>query len=111
MMCGRQLCSQGTVRHAPVTHALPLLCLQLDNMLLHGPWPRPQLKLCDFGFSKNEVVQSVSKSTCGTPEYMAPEVRTMSPSCRQMVIRCPCAWASRTAACRSSAHLIVVLSV
>ena len=43
-------------------------------MLLHGPWPRPQLKLCDFGFSKNEVVQSVSKSTCGTPEYMAPEV-------------------------------------
>ena len=49
--------------------------LQLDNMLLHGPWPRPQLKLCDFGFSKNEVMQSVSKSTCGTPEYMAPEVR------------------------------------
>jgi serine/threonine protein kinase len=54
------------------------LLLQLDNMLLHGPWPRPQLKLCDFGFSKNEVVQSVSKSTCGTPEYMAPEVRTTS---------------------------------
>jgi serine/threonine-protein kinase SRK2 len=48
--------------------------IKLDNMLLHGPWPRPQLKLCDFGFSKNEVVQSVSKSTCGTPEYMAPEV-------------------------------------
>ena len=53
-----------------------LASLQLDNMLLHGPWPRPQLKLCDFGFSKNEVMQSVSKSTCGTPEYMAPEVRT-----------------------------------
>jgi serine/threonine protein kinase len=52
--------------------------LQLDNMLLHGPWPRPQLKLCDFGFSKNEVMQSVSKSTCGTPEYMAPEVRMRS---------------------------------
>jgi Protein kinase domain len=51
---------------------------QLDNMLLHGPWPRPQLKLCDFGFSKNEVVQSVSKSTCGTPEYMAPEVSVMA---------------------------------
>jgi len=48
--------------------------IKLDNMLLHGPWPRPVLKLCDFGFSKNEVVQSVSKSTCGTPEYMAPEV-------------------------------------
>lgn len=47
-------------------------------MLLHGPWPRPQLKLCDFGFSKNEVVQSVSKSTCGTPEYMAPEVSSCS---------------------------------
>jgi serine/threonine protein kinase len=60
---------------APNAPCLPTL--QLDNMLLHGPWPRPQLKLCDFGFSKNEVVQSVSKSTCGTPEYMAPEVGTL----------------------------------
>lgn len=57
--------------------SLPILAPQLDNMLLHGPWPRPQLKLCDFGFSKNEVVQSVSKSTCGTPEYMAPEVHRL----------------------------------
>ena len=74
-----------------VSDALLLPIAQLDNMLLHGPWPRPQLKLCDFGFSKNEVVQSVSKSTCGTPEYMAPEVGTVSPSCQQLVTRCPCA--------------------
>ena len=42
--------------------------------MLHGAWPRPILKICDFGYSKDEVGQSVSKSTCGTPEYMAPEV-------------------------------------
>jgi len=47
---------------------------QLDNIMLHGEWPRPILKICDFGYSKDEVGQSVSKSTCGTPEYMAPEV-------------------------------------
>ncbi len=49
--------------------------LQLDNMLLHGRGPRPMLRICDFGYSKDELGQSVSKSTCGTPEYMAPEVR------------------------------------
>ena len=48
--------------------------MQLDNIMLHGEWPRPILKICDFGYSKDEVGQSVSKSTCGTPEYMAPEV-------------------------------------
>jgi serine/threonine protein kinase len=48
--------------------------VQLDNIMLHGEWPRPILKICDFGYSKDEVGQSVSKSTCGTPEYMAPEV-------------------------------------
>ena len=53
----------------------PALCnVQLDNIMLHGDWPRPILKICDFGYSKDEVGQSVSKSTCGTPEYMAPEV-------------------------------------
>jgi len=48
--------------------------VKLDNMMLHGSWPSPILKICDFGFSKDEAGQSTSKSTCGTPEYMAPEV-------------------------------------
>ncbi len=55
-------------------HIYIFLTAQLDNMMLHGTWPSPVLKICDFGFSKDEAGQSVSKSTCGTPEYMAPEV-------------------------------------
>jgi len=47
---------------------------QLDNLMLKGQWPDVSLKMCDFGYSKDESKQSVSKSTCGTPEYMAPEV-------------------------------------
>ena len=50
---------------------------QLDNMLLHGRGRRPMLRICDFGYSKDEMGQSMSKSTCGTPEYMAPEVGTI----------------------------------
>lgn len=48
--------------------------VKLDNMLLHGAGPRPMLRICDFGYSKDELGQSISKSTCGTPEYMSPEV-------------------------------------
>ncbi len=43
-------------------------------MLLHGAGPRPLLKLCDFGFSRVEVPSKQCDSSCGTPEYMAPEV-------------------------------------
>ena len=41
--------------------------------MLHGELPNATLRLCDFGFSKSSD-QSVCKSMCGTPEYMAPEV-------------------------------------
>jgi hypothetical protein len=34
-------------------------------MLLHGGGRRPMLRICDFGYSKDELGQSVSKSTCG----------------------------------------------
>ena len=36
--------------------------------------PCPNLKLCDFGYSKNEYVDSRPKSVSGTPDYIAPEV-------------------------------------
>ena len=36
--------------------------------------PLPALKLCDFGYSKNEFVDSRPKSVSGTPDYIAPEV-------------------------------------
>lgn len=48
--------------------------VKLDNLMLHGCWPSPILKICDFGFSTDEAGQSMPSSTCGTPEYMAPEV-------------------------------------
>ena len=50
--------------------------MQLDNLLLHHPanGGPPQLKLCDFGLSKDEA-EGAANSSCGTPEYMAPEVR------------------------------------
>ena len=44
-------------------------------MLLH--WPegarRPVMKLCDFGYSRFQA--KACSTGCGTPEYMAPEVR------------------------------------
>jgi serine/threonine-protein kinase SRK2 len=51
--------------------------MQLDNVLLHGRGERPVVKICDFGYSKDEVAGSICKTACGTPEYMAPEVRHM----------------------------------
>ena len=48
--------------------------MQLDNVLLDGSQPLPIIKMCDFGYSKDEVAGSLCKTACGTPEYMAPEV-------------------------------------
>jgi len=45
--------------------------IKLDNMMLNGGC---ELKMCDFGFSKDVVGQSTCKSSCGTPEYIAPEL-------------------------------------
>lgn len=47
--------------------------LKLENTLLDGS-PAPQLKICDFGYSKSSVLHSQPKSTVGTPAYIAPEV-------------------------------------
>eukprot|EP00803_Ostreobium_quekettii_P011583 evm.model.scf_1644.1 EVM.evm.TU.scf_1644.1 scf_1644:9342-18122(-) len=47
--------------------------LKLENTLLDGS-PQPKLKICDFGYSKSTVFDSVPKSTVGTPAYIAPEV-------------------------------------
>ena len=32
------------------------------------------MKLCDFGYSKNEFIDSRPKTVSGTPDYIAPEV-------------------------------------
>ena len=56
--------------------------------MLKGQWPDVSLKMCDFGYSKDESKQSVSKSTCGTPEYMAPEVLFEVPLNRCLPLPC-----------------------
>lgn len=47
--------------------------IKLENTLLDGS-PRPLVKLCDFGFSKDQNMQSMPHSRVGTPAYLPPEV-------------------------------------
>ncbi|KAK9792998.1 hypothetical protein WJX73_004517 [Symbiochloris irregularis] len=59
--------------------------LKLENVLLLPPNKADSsstltAKLCDFGFSKDEAVDSICKTACGTPEYVAPEVLLQSSS-------------------------------
>lgn len=48
--------------------------IKLRNMVLHEVGGRYLLKLCDFGFSKDNTRQSLCKTRLGTLEYMAPEL-------------------------------------
>ncbi|KAK9790565.1 hypothetical protein WJX73_007374 [Symbiochloris irregularis] len=48
--------------------------VKLENMLLDGKKPIPNVKLCDFGYAKNEFIDSRPKTVSGTPDYIAPEV-------------------------------------
>ena len=47
--------------------------IKLENTLLDNS-PRPLVKLCDFGFSKDSNYHSAPASRVGTPAYLAPEV-------------------------------------
>lgn len=47
--------------------------IKLENTLLDDS-PRPLVKLCDFGFSKDANYHSAPGSRVGTPAYLAPEV-------------------------------------
>ncbi|KAL3130826.1 hypothetical protein ABBQ38_000161 [Trebouxia sp. C0009 RCD-2024] len=48
--------------------------IKLENILLNDALPLPHLKICDFGYSKNEYIDSRPKTVSGTPDYIAPEV-------------------------------------
>ena len=39
--------------------------IKLENILLMDPSDRPTLKLCDFGYSKDEFMGSACKTMCG----------------------------------------------
>jgi serine/threonine-protein kinase SRK2 len=47
--------------------------IKLENSLLTDH-RKPMLKVCDFGYSKNENKDSLPKSMVGTSSYFAPEV-------------------------------------
>ena len=47
--------------------------IKLENLLIDKS-PKPLVKLCDFGYSKNKLFQSQPGSRVGTPAYLAPEV-------------------------------------
>ncbi|KAK9829253.1 hypothetical protein WJX72_004786 [[Myrmecia] bisecta] len=47
--------------------------IKLENTLLDGT-TKPLIKICDFGYSKHDKLQSAPGSRVGTPAYLAPEV-------------------------------------
>lgn len=54
--------------------------IKLENTLLVlQPDKKPLLKMCDFGYSKSDNLDSVARSKVGTPGYTAPEVITTLP--------------------------------
>ena len=59
-----------------LTGQYKFLCrdIKLENTLLDDAQPQPNVKICDFGYSKNEFVDSRPKTVSGTPDYIAPEV-------------------------------------
>eukprot|EP00210_Caulerpa_lentillifera_P003316 g3166.t2 len=48
--------------------------IKLENVLVNTNDEYPLLKICDFGFSKHETLNSVARSLVGTVKYIAPEV-------------------------------------
>ncbi|KAL4434192.1 hypothetical protein ABPG75_000633 [Micractinium tetrahymenae] len=66
LMLGMDYCHRKGVMSRDIKLENTLLVLQPDK--------KPLLKLCDFGYSKHDTLDSVAKSKVGTPGYTAPEV-------------------------------------
>mmetsp|Transcript_7072 Transcript_7072/g.18257 ORF Transcript_7072/g.18257 Transcript_7072/m.18257 type:complete len:344 (-) Transcript_7072:315-1346(-) len=68
LICGVAYCHRVGVCHRD---------LKLENALLHREDNGAlRVKICDFGYSKSNLLHSNPKSTVGTPAYIAPEVLT-----------------------------------
>jgi len=75
LICGVAYCHSVGVCHRD---------LKLENALLHQEQDgAPRVKICDFGYSKSNLLHSNPKSTVGTPAYIAPEVLTPGNSGQQ----------------------------
>ena len=60
--------------------------IKLENTLLDGS-KRPLLKICDFGYSKNDK-DSVPKSKVGTPGYTGAASIQMAPHFLLALMHC-----------------------
>ena len=74
----------------PESYPARCRALQLDNMLLHSGGRRPMLRICDFGYSKDELGQSVSKSTCGESQSAADNCHDMRTGSQTPALLQPC---------------------
>lgn len=48
--------------------------LRMENLLLDGQYNNPNLKISDFAYSKNAVLDSQPKTNVGSPSYTPPEL-------------------------------------
>ena len=49
--------------------------LKPQNLLLTQDSPTAVLKIADFGFARHLAMASMAETLCGSPLYMAPEMR------------------------------------
>ncbi|KAI9564920.1 hypothetical protein GHT06_008661 [Daphnia sinensis] len=55
------------------------LDLKPQNLLLTGPFPECDIKLCDFGIARHIARGADMREILGTPDYVAPEILNYEP--------------------------------